>query len=310
MGIYDRDYIFRNSPGRRTSLSSFNMMVIVVNVAVFLLGAVSPKIHTAMLDYGFFSTFKVSPQGGLQFWRFITYQFLHSGPSHVLFNMLGLFVFGPLVEQHLGSKRYLALYLTCGICGGLSYLLLNAMGIGAAMMGYTNLPIILYSQGGSFAAMANTPLIGASAGVFGVIVAAAVIAPNLTVQLLFPPVPMRLKILAMVYVGLAALNLVFGGHNAGGDAAHLGGAIGGYVLIRRAYLLRDFFDVFSDSRKKPKKMSKSTPAPIDSPRARSRRDEDAEVDRILDKVREKGTASLTNDEKETLARATRSRGGA
>jgi hypothetical protein len=118
---------------------------------------------------------------------------------------------------------------------------------------------------------------------------------------------MRLKVLAMVYVGLAAFNLIFNGKNAGGDAAHIGGAIAGYFLIRNAHLLRDFFDVFNDSRKVQAR--RQPQAPTNTPRVRTAKDDDAEVDRILDKVRREGTASLTSAERDTLANATRSRGG-
>ncbi|MBI1189562.1 MAG: rhomboid family intramembrane serine protease [Tepidisphaera sp.] len=308
MAIYDRDYIFRNSPPRRgPRLGSFNTILIIVNIAIFVLGALSPKLRELSLEYGYFSTFRVTWVGGLQFWRFITYQFLHANFAHVFFNMLGLLVFGPLVEQHLGSKRYFALYLTCGVFGGVSYLILNALGMAAAQMGFNHIPMLLYNSGPGIGS-SDVPLIGASAGVFGVIVAAAVIAPNLTVQLLFPPVPMRLKVLAMVYVGIAFFNVVVQGKNAGGDAAHIGGAIAGYFLIRNAHLLRDFFDVFTDSRRQKSRERQQQARPA-APRARTERDDDAEVDRILDKVRQHGTQSLTSAERETLAKATRSRGG-
>lgn len=306
MGIYDRDYVFRSTPARRLNMQSFNTILIVLNLAIYAIGWFLPRVGQVMLEYGYFSTFRVTLHGGLQFWRFVTFQFLHANLAHVVFNMLGLLVFGPLVEQHLGSRRYLALYLTCGIFGGLSYLVLNELGMAAGLMGLMHIPVLLYNTGPGNTA-SDVPLIGASGGVFGVIVSAAVIAPNLTVQLLFPPVPMRLKVLAMVYVGLAAFNLVVNGKNAGGDAAHIGGAIAGYFLIRNAHLLRDFFDVLSDSRKSPPR--RPPPARVDAPRARASKADDEEVDRILDKVRREGTASLTNAERDTLARATRTRGG-
>src|SRR5947207_11272537 len=84
-----------------------------------------------------------------------------------------------------------------------------------------------------------TPLVGASAGVFGVILACAYIAPEAMVQLILPPVPLKLKWFAYGYVVVAAWNLLRGGANAGGDAAHIGGAIAGFFFIRNAHLLRD-----------------------------------------------------------------------
>jgi membrane associated rhomboid family serine protease len=219
---------------------------------------------------------------GLEIWRFITFQFLHANFLHLLFNMFGLWVFGGMVEQYLGFKRYAAFYLTCGIFGAVAYLILNLLGAGWGVRFWGVLPGSIY-----------TPLVGASAGVFGVIIACAYIAPNAIVQLIFPPIPMKLKWFAYGYVALATINLLRGGANAGGDAAHLGGAVAGYFFIRNAHLLRDFFDVLGDSRKP-------------SPKPRRPAASEAELDRILAKVKTEGQglSSLTNAEKRALHRST------
>ena len=227
--------------------------------------------------YGHFSTalafFRV------EVWRFVTFQFLHANIAHLFFNMFGLFIFGGLVEQQLGRKRYAAFYLVCGVFGGISYLILNVLGAGLGL----RLPGVLIGD-------IHTPLVGASAGVFGVIMACARIAPNAVVQLIFPPIPLRMKWLAYGYVGLAVFNLLRAGQNAGGDAAHVGGAIAGWFFIRNSHLLRDFFDIFGDSRKGPRRPRAAGP---------SQRD----IDRILRKVGDKGMDSLSEKEKRMLARA-------
>lgn len=216
---------------------------------------------------------------GTQLWRFITFQFLHANITHLLFNMFGLWVFGGMVEQYLGGKRYAAFYLTCGIFGAVSYLILNLLG------NVTRIPLP-----GVLPDSIYTPLIGASAGVFGVILASAYIAPNAMVVLLFPPIPLKLKWLAYGYFLLAVANLLRGGANAGGDAAHVGGAIAGAFFIRNAHLLRDFFEVFGSGR---------------GGRARGpgRDVSQDEIDRILRKVAQQGLRSLSDDEKRTLQRA-------
>lgn len=240
---------------------------------------------TPLDAWGHFSTARGFMQ--IEIWRFLTFQFLHANFLHLLFNMFGLWVFGGMVEQYLGFRRYAAFYLTCGIFGAVAYLVLNLLGAGLGLRIAGVLP-------GSI----HTPLVGASAGVFGVIVACAYIAPNAIVQLLFPPVPLKLKWFAYGYVALATLNLLRGGANAGGDAAHLGGAIAGYFFIRNAHLLRDFFDVLGDSRKRAAR-----------PGRRGGDPEDAEVDRILAKVRTEGLANLSSAEKQTLHRSTVRRQG-
>jgi hypothetical protein len=112
---------------------------------------------------------------------------------------------------------------------------------------------------------------------------------------MFPPVPVRLKMLAYAYVGISLVSLLLGVKNAGGEAAHLGGAAAGYFFIRNSHLLRDFFDVFSDSRR---------PSPSGQPRLRIVRD-DEELDRLLTRVNEVGHANLTAKEKKRLSELTR-----
>ncbi|HZW08496.1 MAG TPA: rhomboid family intramembrane serine protease [Phycisphaerales bacterium] len=232
----------------------------------------------------------------LEVWRLVTFQFLHEHASiwHLVLNMFGLYMFGTLVEEQLGRRRYLAYYLVCGIFGGITYLLLNLLG----NVFQLRVPGVLFDD-------IRTPLIGASAGVFGVIMACAKIAPNMPVYMLLFPFPLRMKWLAYAWVGIAAFNLLFGGRNAGGDAAHLGGAIAGAFFIRHSHLLLDFFDVFGDSRQRKR------PGAVRPPRA-SRTEKavargEAEIDAILDKVKNHGLQSLTPGERKALSRDTERR---
>lgn len=239
--------------------------------------------------YGHFSLLK----GFLAYevWRVVTYQFLHANLSHLFFNMFGLFMFGGMVEQFLGKKKFLSFYLLCGISGGLLYLLI----VGLAAIGVP-LP-------GTLAATSiATPLIGASGAVFGVIIACAKISPNQSVYLLFLPVPLKLKWLAYGYVALAAYNLISGGNNAGGDAAHIGGAIAGYFYIRNTHLLRGFLDFGIGPA--PKSSGGGHPRPSGGPPTRLER----RADKILDKVHSQGMQSLTEREKKILNKSARSGG--
>lgn len=311
MGLQDRAYS-RDEPTNPMvngfPIRSCNTWLILINVAIFVIQAItmrtvqSPNGPVAegfgqwLYMSGFFSSDKLLHR--LEFWRVISFQFLHSGVLHIALNMLGLYMFGRLVEQHLGPRRYLAFYIVCGIFGAVLYFLLNLGGTVA--MKYFNMsaiPGLLFND-------MTTPLVGASAGVFGVMLAAAHLEPKMEV-IAFPiPIPMKLRTLVYVYLGLATLNLVFGRYlswfplintyNAGGDAAHLGGAIAGAFFIRRIHLLRDFWDVWNDSRKERRA-------------ARNEREQAArrqEIDRILDKVRVSGLHSLTDREKNTLREET------
>jgi len=226
----------------------------------------------------------------IEFWRLIGFQFLHANLMHLLFNMIGLFFFGPMVERYLGSKRYVAFYLLCGICGALMYVLLNLGGIVAAMLfgSDVQIPGLLFNG-------PTTPLIGASAGVFGVLMAGAYLAPN-TMVLLFFFLPMRLKTVAYGLVLLALFTLITGGTNAGGEAGHLGGAIAGFYFIRHPHHLHEFFDFLgyadpTSHHYKHKREARSSPGRPD------------QIDAILDKVNREGVQSLSPREKKILRKA-------
>ena len=236
-----------------------------------------------------------SPSTGLeggQVWRFVGFQFLHANLTHLLFNMLGLFFFGPVVERYLGRKRFLAFYLLCGVCGALLYLLLNAGGVLASGLFGPDfrIPGLLFHN-------PWTPLVGASAGVFGVLMAGAFLIPNATV-LVFFVLPMRLVTLAYALVAVALFTILMEGRNAGGEAAHLGGAIAGFYFIRRPHHLHGFFDL----------LGKVDPT---SSTFRGRGDRRAidqrEIDRILDKIGREGLGGLSERERRTLRNASRGR---
>jgi membrane associated rhomboid family serine protease len=222
-----------------------------------------------------------------EFWRFVGFQFLHANIAHLVLNMIGLFFFGPLVEAYLGSKRFLAFYLLCGIFGAIMYMLLNLIGyVVNVRYGITSMPFLLFSE-------MRQPLVGASAGVFGVLMAGAYLAPRETVYLFFL-FPMQLRTLAFGLVGIALVTLMTSGQNAGGEASHLGGAIAGYYFIRHTHHLHNFFDVLGrvDPTSHHYRKDGRHPARLADPR---------EVDRILDKINREGVHSLTDAEKRTLA---------
>src|ERR1041385_2376976 len=216
MGIYDRDYY--RAPQRRNGLGQFDALsittwLVLINVGGFVLDslltprsggrwALSPRSFEDLMGplsrWGFFSYSRAIDD--LQLWRFVSFQFLHANLAHLFGNMLSLYLFGPIVESYLGRVRYLAFYLVCGVAGALSYLIL-----------FKTAHLVTYP---------TTPLVGASAGIFGVLVAAAYLAPDVRVMLLWPPIPMKLRYMAIGMLGIAVYTVLRHGMNAGGEAAH------------------------------------------------------------------------------------------
>ncbi len=218
----------RGSVGRLW-LSSVTTWLIVVNVAAYVvdwllkariaaayhwpLNALPPIVPGTLEFNGFFSI-KMAMNHG-QAWRVLTCQFLHAGFWHLAMNMLGLWIFGGLVETRMGRRRYSFFYLLCGMAGPVMYTALWTLG---------------FLTQTHFLPTTTTPLVGASAGIFGVMLAAAYLEPNRMMNLYFAE--MSLKYFAWMMVAIAAYTIFVHGPNAGGQAAHLGGALLGYVLIR------------------------------------------------------------------------------
>jgi len=223
MAFEQREY-YRNDPKtegpfRGVNPFSITAWLIAANVVVYLLDCATTRhlifpdgsqiLIEPFYEWGAFTA--ETAVFHLQLWRFVTFQFLHASLMHLGFNMLALFFFGPLMESYLGRWRCLAFYLLCGIAGPISYFLFYMLHI--------------------MSAGRNAGLIGASAGVFGVLVASAQVLPNATV-LIYGFIPARLRTVALVLLGIAIYTVFTNGHNAGGEAAHLGGAAVGYLLIR------------------------------------------------------------------------------
>ena len=235
-----------------------------------------------------FSTKRVI--GGAELWRLVGFQFLHADLFHLMFNMIALYFFGPLIERVLGGKRYLAFYLLCGVAGGLMYLILNLAGyVWVGSLGLPAIPGLLFNATG-------TPLIGASAGVFGVLVGGAFLSPDVRV-LVFFIIPMRLATMAWALIGISVFSIFFGTDNAGGEAAHLGGAIAGFGFIRHPDRLHRFFDWLG--RYDPtSRHFRAKPVGDSAPRK-------DDIDRILTKISREGLHSLSEKEKRALQKASR-----
>ncbi|MBL7835503.1 MAG: rhomboid family intramembrane serine protease [Cyclobacteriaceae bacterium] len=228
-------------------------------------------------------------------WTLITYMFAHSRFDifHILFNMLGLYWFGKLLVEYLGSDKLTAIYILGGLAGGLLYLLM-----------FNTIPF--FAERSDFEGM-----VGASAAVFAIMVAAATLLPDYTFFLLFLG-PVRIKYIALFYVVVSYLGTTQ--VNAGGNIAHLGGALLGFIYIKQlkagvnwggwiTVTLDWFKDLFKSKpavkvtyRKEDKRSAK--PA---SPSKASQ----AEIDAILDKISDRGYESLTKEEKEKLFNASK-----
>ncbi|MDH3583562.1 MAG: rhomboid family intramembrane serine protease [Phycisphaerae bacterium] len=288
MGFHDRPYSGQEPrpPAAMSRLRSGSIVVwlLGINCAVFLIdGVLSGSARGGDLAPRVWGNFNIQQAfNEWQLWRLFTYQFLHADLFHLLFNMIALYFFGPLMERWWGSRRFLGFYLFCGMCGAVIYSLLAFV------------PNLLNTS-------ASTPLVGASGSIYGILIGCAVLYPHQRVMLLIPPIPMSLRTLAIILMAVILLSLISGSQNAGGEAAHLGGAILGYILVRFPALLNPLAGG-GGGRRGPSRQERAQKREQEK-----RQSENAGIDKILEKVHREGLHSLTRKEKQLLQKATENR---
>ena len=183
-------------------LSPITRALIYANVGVFLV--------QLFADDSIVHRFELWPWGTPLFheWQLVTYAFLHADWTHLFFNMFALYMFGPEVERVLGGRRYLLYYLVSVVGAAIAQLLVPRL------------------MGGLL-----SPVVGASGGVFGLLLAFGMFFPQRRIMLLIPPIPMRAWIFVTLY-GLLELAMgVFGTLQGVAHFAHLGGMLAGFLLL-------------------------------------------------------------------------------
>ena len=284
--LEDRSYMRRP---RFYSYRSATLLLVIMNVVAYILQLSISSFSTFPVNH----YFALSP-AGLQhayLWQLITFQFMHAGWVHLFFNCFAIYMFGREVEEVLGRRSFFVLYFTSGILGGLVQ----------ALAGFL--------VGGQFA----VPVVGASAGAFGLTAAFAVLYPE-QVLYLFALIPLRAKYLLALSVIAALWGLLFVGKNTSGirvaDAAHLGGMITGVIYIR--YAIRWNWPSLRRASKQPTRRLVKVHSQKSGAWAQTKPDiEDLppeeflsrEVDPILDKISAKGFQSLTARERQMLEAA-------
>src|SRR5512133_1125407 len=180
--------------------------------------------------------------------QILTHMFMHGGFWHLFFNMYALFIFGQVLESTWGPKRFLVYYLVCGIGAALTHETVIAFQYAsvASRLDASSLEMVLnegtqlFRSGQGFSdpnmlklqMILNTPTVGASGAVFGILLAFGVLFPNTQLMLLFPPLPIKAKYFVMAYGALELWMAITQPGSNIAHAAHLGGMLFGYFLIR------------------------------------------------------------------------------
>jgi membrane associated rhomboid family serine protease len=186
--------------------------LIITNVLVY---GIEKLMTQSMID-----TFALWPYGFVSFsgaefrpWQLITYSFLHDPASivHIVLNLYALYAFGGEIERTLGTRRFVWMYGAAVLAAGITQLIVVTMSMHAGIR-----PV---------------PTLGASGGVFGVLLSFGLLFPHRRVMLVIPPIPMPAWVLVTAYAGIELANGVFGSRTGIAHFAHLGGMVGAFIAL-------------------------------------------------------------------------------
>ncbi|MDG2369178.1 MAG: rhomboid family intramembrane serine protease [Flavobacteriales bacterium] len=214
--------------------------ILILNVIFFFAQWALPQFMPSLMLFPFGSE-------NFEPWQLATHFFMHGGIGHLFFNMFALVIFGSNLERVWGPKRFLIYYIACAFGAALIHMLVNYLRIQGIEAQLSSAEINqVYNEGfdllntgynyqgigGELNSLLNTPMLGASGAVFGLLAAFGYLFPNTELMLLFPPIPIKAKFFV---IGYAALELYLGFSNNPTDNvahfAHLGGALVGIIIV-------------------------------------------------------------------------------
>ena len=291
--------------------------LLVINVLAFLATYVLQRSGidlNALLGLHFFKA------SNFHVYQFLTYMFLHGGFTHILFNMFALWMFGSVIERVWGPKKFLFYYIVCGVGAGIMQEMVqyvNYVVQGLAAYEYVNMGGAQISMD-SYINMWTT--IGASGAVYGILLAFGMIFPNERLFIIPFPFPIKAKWLIVGYIAIELFSALSGPGDGVAHMAHLGGMLFGFLLIRywqrhpdssqrfgRSYG-QEFFDnmrrKYEDRQRRQQRpdmhAEQSRRRETDEEYNQRQRQNQEEIDAILDKIRKSGYDSLTKEEKQKL----------
>lgn len=192
---------------------SVTRLLILANVVVFGFEAFSGDALVrdfALWPLGSYASPELDAVVGFRPWQLVTSAFLHAGVAHIALNLLALWMFGAPVEERIGARRYATLYAAAVVTASL-----------------TQLVVVSTMPGPPF------PTVGASGGVFGLLLAFGALFPRRVVMLLFPPIPMPARIFVVLYGAIELVEGVLDTRSGVAHFAHLGGMLGAWILLGR-----------------------------------------------------------------------------
>ena len=307
------------------SLPPITRNLLIANVVCYLLQLLAGSLRIDLTDllglhFVLADDFRV--------WQLVSYMFLHGSLTHLFFNMFSLWMFGGLIERTLGAKRFLTYWMVCGIGAGICQ---EFWQTGQYFMeGLNNYPMV--NTGTAIIPMGDYlnlwTTIGASGACYGVLLAFGMLFPNERIMLLLPPIPMKAKYFVAGYAAIELISAYASNDNVA-HFAHLGGMLFGWLLLRYWRTSRNrrpaangwtrwnetprtpslweriTFRLRNRRTEQPGNARHTATRQNDYDYNIRRRQEEQRMDELLDKIRQSGYDSLTQEEKQELFRISR-----
>ena len=204
MAYYDNNYGQRRFLGNAPAATR---NIIIINIVVFAATWLGERLLNSDVMGRVFALYPIQSHY-FHWWQFITYMYMHGGFWHILFNMYTLYIFGCVVENIIGTKKFITFYTICGVGAAALHLLVQSL---------TN----------DFA-----PTVGASGSIYGVLIAFAILFPESRLTLLFPPVTLSAKWMVIIFAVIELTTGITGAAANVAHFAHLGGMLIGWLLIK------------------------------------------------------------------------------
>ena len=307
--------MFRNIP-----IVTRNLLII--NVLVYLLASVVELGGKSLTDWGALHFFMASD---FHVYQFITYQFLHGGFTHLFFNMFALWMFGCVIENVWGPKKFIFYYIFCGIGAGLCQEMVQYVSFAADGLTSLDPEQILNVNGQRLMTvdqiMNLSSTIGASGAVYGILLAFGMTFPNERIFIFPLPIPIKAKWFVAIYAIIEFVSAMSSVGDGVAHMAHIGGMLFGFLLILywrkrpNSYFNVDATRQFFDKWSRTNRTSHTGETSYTSSNTTYSRPEDdmeynarkkarqEEIDKILDKIRVSGYDSLSKEEKRRLFEA-------
>ena len=307
--------MFRNIP-----IVTRNLLII--NVLVYLLASVVELGGKSLTDWGALHFFMASD---FHVYQFITYQFLHGGFTHLFFNMFALWMFGGIVENVWGPKKFIFYYIFCGVGAGLCQEMVQYISFAADGLTSLDPAQVLNVNGQRLMTvdqiMNLSSTIGASGAVYGILLAFGMTFPNERIFIFPLPIPIKAKWFVAIYAIIEFVSAMSSVGDGVAHMAHIGGMLFGFLLILywrkrpNSYFNVDATRQFFDKWSRTSRTSHTGETSYTSSNTTYSRPEDdmeynarkkarqEEIDKILDKIRVSGYDSLSKEEKRRLFEA-------